>query len=118
MKIIDIFQQADLGLNLGVEACETLTVEPARRRPPDFAETLKEHKWYLLVLLRLPSVIAYSKALKQTVFFADDEDTKAVPVEAGADPGSVYTRQELRALVEAKRLFNAELVNGSRSARP
>jgi hypothetical protein len=33
----------------------------------------------------------------------------AALVEAGALPGSVYTRDELSILVEAKRVFNAEL---------
>jgi hypothetical protein len=54
-------------------------------------------------------MMAYSNVLAETIFFAEDEDTRAVLVEAGALPGSVYTREELSILVEAKRVFNAEL---------
>src|SRR5262245_41227626 len=43
---------ADLGLELGSEGRHTLTVEPATRCPRAFADTLKDHKWLLLDLLR------------------------------------------------------------------
>jgi hypothetical protein len=45
---------AELELKLGREGRGTLTVEPAKRCPPAFADTLKDHKWPLLDLLRLP----------------------------------------------------------------
>jgi hypothetical protein len=110
MTTIEVFQKAaELGLNLGVERGDTLTVQPANRCPREFADTLSKHKWHLLVLLQLPFCMAYSNALGETIFFAEDEDTMATLVEAGALPGSVYTRNELSILVEAKRVFNAEL---------
>jgi len=119
MTTIEVFRKAaDLGLKLGSENGNTLTFQPSGRCPPDFANTLKAHKWHLLVLLSLPFCMVYSKALSQTVFFTEDEDTKAVLVEAGADPGSVYIRDELRTLVEAKRTFNAKLVNSGGTDRP
>jgi hypothetical protein len=110
MTTIEVFQKAaELGLNLGVERGDTLTVQPANRCPREFADTLSQHKWHLLVLLQLPFCMAYSNVLGETIFFAEDEDTKATLVEAGALPDSVYTRDELSILVEAKRVFNAEL---------
>ena len=110
MTTIEVFQKAaELGLNLGLERGDTLTVQPANRCPREFADTLSKHKWYLLVLLQLPFCMAYSNALGETIFFAEDEDARATLVEAGALPSSVYTRDELSILVEAKRVFNAEL---------
>jgi hypothetical protein len=110
MTTIEVIQKAtELGLRLGSEDGDTLTFQPSGRCPAAFAATLKEHKPYLLVLLSMGWLMAYSKTLGQTVFFSEDENTKAVLVEAGADPGSVYTWDELRPLVQARRLFNAEL---------
>jgi hypothetical protein len=100
---------AGLGLTLGIENGETLTVRPGEHCPADFADLLAQWKWHLLTMLTWPFVMAYSETLGKTVFFAEDEDTRAALVEAGALPGSVYTRDELSILVEAKRLFNAEL---------
>jgi hypothetical protein len=94
---------ASLGLKLGVEGRNTLTVEPASRCPRAFADTLKDHKWLLLDLLRLPFVMVFSEALGETVFFCEDEVTKAALVEAGAEEGSIYTRAELQILVEHDR---------------
>jgi hypothetical protein len=110
MTTIEVIQKAtELGLRLGSEDSDTLTFQPSGRCPGDFAETLKAHKCYLLVLLRLPFVMAYAKALGQTFFFAEDENTRAVLVEAGANSGSVYTRDELGTLLQTRRLFNAQL---------
>jgi hypothetical protein len=100
---------AGLGLKLGSENGDTLTFQPSGRCTPDFAVTLKEHKPHLIVLLSMGWLMAYSKALGRTIFFADNEDAKALLIEAGADSDSVYTRDELRVLVEARRVFNAEL---------
>src|SRR5215470_233658 len=86
---------ADLGLKLGSEGRNTLTVEPPSGCPRAFADTLKDHKWLLLDLLRLPFVMVFSKTLGETIFFCEDEHTKSALVEAGADFWSVYTRAEL-----------------------
>jgi hypothetical protein len=95
---------ANLGLKLGVKPPNTLTVEPARLCPPDFAETLKAHKWALLPLLRLPFVMVFSQALGETIFFCEDEDTRGALIEAGASEWSIYTRDELRVLVAPNRV--------------
>jgi hypothetical protein len=47
--------------------------------------------------------MVYSEALEETIFFCEDEVTKAALVEAGAEPGCIYTREELRALIEQHR---------------
>jgi hypothetical protein len=65
---------------------------------------LKDYKWHLLALLRLPFVMVFSVALDQAVFFCEDEDTKVALVEAGADPWSVYSKEEIRILVGQNRI--------------
>jgi hypothetical protein len=95
---------ADLGLKLGSEGRHTLTVEPARRCPPAFADTLKDHKWLLLDLLQLPFVMVFSEALGETIFFCEDEHTKVALKEAGASEWSIYTRDELQTLCAQNRI--------------
>jgi hypothetical protein len=110
---ISILQKAaDLGLKLGVKAPDMLTVDAPKPWPKDFASTLTYHKPRLLALLQLPFVMAYSQNLGETIFFCEDEATKAALVEAGAEPFSIYTRDELRILVAQNRvapLTDAEL---------
>ena len=48
--------------------------------------------------------MVYSQALGETVFFCEDEDTKASLVEAGASEWSIYTKAELRILVAQNRI--------------
>ena len=72
----------------------------------------KAHKPQLLTLLRLPFVMVFSQMLGETIFFCEDEDTKGALVEAGAEPWSIYTEDELRVLVaqnRAKPFLAAEL---------
>ena len=97
-------QAAELGLKLGVKDSRTLTVEPADRCPPEFADALRVHKWHLLVVLSLPFVMVFSETLEETVFFCADEHTKAALLKAGADEWSIYTKDELRVLVEQNRV--------------
>ena len=94
---------AERGLTLSING-NKLRVTPGERLTADFAQTLKEHKWHLLSMLNWPFVMAYSKALEETIFFCDDEDIKAALVEAGADPWSIYTKDELRILVAQNRI--------------
>jgi len=110
---IGILQRAaDLGIKLAFEAPNTLTYEPIENCPKDFVAILKAHKSALLALLRLPFVMVFSEILEETIFFCEDEDTKAALVEAGAEPWSIYTRDELQILVAQNRvapLTQAEL---------
>ena len=105
MTTVEVFQKAaELGLKLGFEPPDTLTLQPASRCPPEFADTLRAHKPQLLVLLSLPFVMVYSETLEETVFFCHDEATKAALVQAGADSFAIYTKPELATLVEQNRV--------------
>ncbi len=96
---------AELGLKLGIEPPDTLTVQPVASCPPDFMETLRSYKPRLLSLLALPFVMVRSQALDgEILFFCQDEHTKAALEEAGAEPWSIYTRDELRILCEQNRI--------------
>jgi hypothetical protein len=102
---IEVFQKAaELGLKLGFEPPDTLTLQPARLCSAEFADALRAHKLYLLVLLTLPFVMVHSETLNETVFFCADEQTKAILVEAGAEEWSIYTKDELRVLVAQNRV--------------
>src|SRR5262249_34251558 len=65
---------------------------------------VEAHKWHLLSLLRLPFVMVFSEALGETFFFCEDEHTKSALIEAGASEWSIYTRDELRILMEQNRI--------------
>jgi hypothetical protein len=72
-------------------------------------------------LLRLPFVMAHSETLGERIFFCEDEDTKAALIAAGAELGCIYTREELRALIEQHKrepITAAELlrIHGARRA--
>jgi hypothetical protein len=54
-------------------------------------------------LLKLPFVMVDSQILGETIFFAEDEDARVALVEAGAEPWSIYTKDELRVLVAQNR---------------
>src|SRR5215469_12548913 len=100
LTTIEVLQKAgDFGLKLGVEPPDTLTFEPVERCPKEFVPVLKAHKPALLALLKLPFVMVFSEILNETIFFCEDQATKAALVEAGADEWSIYTRDELRILV-------------------
>jgi hypothetical protein len=105
LSSIQILERAsELGLKLGVELPDTLTFQSVENCTPDFAETLQYYKPRLIGLLRLPFVMVFSEALGETIFFCQDEDTKAALVEAGAEPWSVYTRAELQVLLAQNRI--------------
>ncbi len=103
---------ADLGLKLSFTPPDTLDVKASGPWPQSFADTLRAHKPQLLALLKLPFVMVYSRALEETLFFCEDEDTKAALISAGASEWSIYTKRELRVLVAQNRiapLSDAEL---------
>jgi len=102
---IEVFQKAaGLGLKLGFEPPDTLTLQPARLCSVEFAEALKAHKPALLALLRLPFVMVYSQTMLETIFFCQDEAATGALIEAGALEWSIYTRSELRILCEQNRV--------------
>jgi hypothetical protein len=103
MTPVDVLQEAARrGLCLSVNG-QKLRVSPAKLLTPDFAETLRAHKWHLLSMLRWPFHMGYSAALGVTIFLCEDEGTKEALVEAGASAWSIYTRDELRILMTQNR---------------
>ena len=46
----------------------------------------------------------FSARIVRTIFFCEDENTKAVLEEAGAKPWSIYTKAELDQLVKQNRI--------------
>ena len=102
---IEVFQKAtELGLKLGFEPPDTLTVEPARLCSAEFAQVLKAHKRALLALLQLPFVMVFSQILGETIFFCEGNDTRVALVQAGASDWSIYTRDELQTLCVQNRV--------------
>ena len=95
---------ADFGLRLTFIPPDALDVKASGPWPKDFADTLRTHKVQLLALLRLPFVMVESQILEETIFFCADEPTRAALIEGGADEFSIYTRYELRVLVEQNRV--------------
>jgi hypothetical protein len=101
---IEVLQKAaEFGLKLGFEPPDTLTFQPANRCPVEFAITLKAYKPQLLTLLRLRFCMVYSELLNETIFFCEDEATKAALVEGGAESWSIYTKDEVRVLIAQHR---------------
>jgi hypothetical protein len=76
------------------------------RLPVDCSSKLKreirEQKAALLLLLGAKFLVVWSRLLNEIVFFVADDETKTLFVVYGAAPGSIYTRDELAALVQRK----------------
>jgi antirestriction protein len=96
-------EAAERGLKLEAHG-DDLHVIPGDHVPTEFAEVLKAHKSALLSLLKLPFVMVFSQILEGTVFFCQDEATKAALIEAGAEEWSIYTGAELQTLCEQNRV--------------
>ena len=79
-----LVQAGELGLKLEIKDFKTLTVEPAERLTPDLADQLRANKWFLLTMLTWPFVRCYSKTLQETIYFCEDEATKAALVQPGS----------------------------------
>jgi hypothetical protein len=108
MNSITLLKEADdYGLRLAFEPPNTLTVEPARLCPPEFANTLRAHKPQLLALLQtrgLSWIEVYSERVGETLIFCENDATRGALVEAGVSEWSVYTRDELRTLCVQNRV--------------
>lgn len=104
-----LLEAARRGLTLRPRG-EALDVFPARLCDPALAARLRLHKTTLMALLRMRFLVVRSGALNETVLFAEDERTREALIAAGAEPGSIYTREELRALVDAGPIVPAGLL--------
>jgi hypothetical protein len=106
MTAFDLLSLAhERGLKLEARG-ENLLVKPNRLLTPSFAGTLREFKPALLPLLETRGktwVEEYSERLGETIFVCENEATKAALVEAGADEWSIYTKGELRVLIDNNR---------------
>jgi hypothetical protein len=101
-----LFEAHERGLVLSARG-DHLAVGPNRLLSPDFAGKLCEFKPALLPLLRTKGVTwieVYSERLGETIFFCEDEDTEEALVEAGAEPWSIFIRNELQILVAQNRV--------------
>jgi hypothetical protein len=96
-------EAADRGLRLEAQP-DGLHIIPGEACSAAFEKTVRAHKPQLLALLRLPFVMVYSHALEETIFFCEDEDTRAALIEGGADAFSIYTKAELEVLVAQNRV--------------
>ena len=107
MTTLEVLSEAqERGLVLSARG-DQLAVAPNRLLSPDFKGKLREFKPALLPLLRTKGVTwidVYSETLEETIFFCEDEATKAALVEGGADEWSIYTKNELRVLIAQNRV--------------
>jgi hypothetical protein len=100
-----LMRAARLGVKLGTRPGDKITFEPAERCPPEFVGTLRAHKAQFLELLRRNDfVLVDSKAVGDLLFFCEDEDTKEDLLAADAEEWRIYTRDELKLLVEQNRI--------------
>ena len=107
MTTLEVLSEAqERGLVLSARGNQ-LAVAPNRLLSPDFVHKLCEFKPALLTLLRTKGVTwidVYSETLEETIFFCEDEAAKTALVEAGAEPWSIYTKDELRVLIAHNRV--------------
>ena len=108
MTAFDVLSEShQLGLTLWAKDHGKLGFKPERICSPEFREKLRAHKPQLLALLqtkRVTWIEVFSERIGEALFFCEDEATKAAIVEAGADPWSIYTKDELRILVAQNRI--------------
>jgi hypothetical protein len=71
--------------------------------PVDLRLHIRQHKSQLLALLHHDFLVVRSAVLNETVFFAADQRARTALIAAGAQPGCIYTHQELRELVKLHR---------------
>ena len=107
MTALEVLSKARVrGLSISARG-DQLAVGPNRLLPPDFKGKLCEFKPALLPLLQTKGVTwieVYSERLGEDVLFCQDEDTKTMLIEAGADHWGIYTRAELQSLVGQNRV--------------
>src|SRR5262249_36770596 len=107
MTTLEVLCEArDRGLSLSAR-CDGLVARPNRLLSPDFAHKLSEFKPALLPLLQTKGITwieVHSERLGEDLLFWRDEDTKTALIEAGAEPWSIYTLDDLEILVAQNRV--------------
>ena len=108
MTAFDVLSESQQrGLTLWAKDNGKLGFKPERLCSPELREKLSAHKPQLLALLQTRGISwieVFSECIGETLFFCEDEDTKAALLEAGAPEWSIYTREELRTLIEQNRI--------------
>jgi hypothetical protein len=108
MTAFDVLSEShQLGLTVWAKDNGKLGFKPERLCPSEFREKLRAHKPQLLALLQTNGITwieVFSERIGETVFFCEDDETRAALVEAGAEPWSIYTKAELQILVEQNRI--------------
>jgi hypothetical protein len=107
MTTLEVLSEAhERGLVLSARG-DQMAVGPNRLLTPDFAHKLCEFKPALLPLLQTKGITwieVYSERLGEDLLFCRDQDTKTTLIEAGAEPWSIYTLDELQILVAQNRI--------------
>jgi hypothetical protein len=108
MTAFDVLSEShQLGLTLWAKDNGKLGFKPERLCSPEFREKLGAYKPQLLALLHTKGVTwieVFSEHIGETIFFCEDEDTKAALIEAGASEWRIYTKAELRQLLAQNRV--------------
>ena len=98
----------EIGGKLGAAENDALRMLLPPGCPLALKTALRAHKSALLALLRANFLVVRSDALAATVFWTPDDANRETLIAAGADPGSIYTADELAHLVN-HRITAAEL---------
>jgi hypothetical protein len=108
MTCLDVIAEArQMGLTLWAKDNGKLGFRPGRLCPPEFKEKLAANKAQLLALLRAQGITwieVYSERIGETLFFCEDDATRAALIKAGADEWQIYTKAELRTLIAQNRV--------------
>ena len=108
MTCLDVIAEArQMGLTLWAKDNGKLGFRPERLCPPEFKEKLAANKAQLLALLRAQGITwieVYSERIGETLFFCEDDATRAALVKAGADEWQIYTKAELHTLITQNRV--------------
>ena len=106
--IATLLAVTDIGGKLAAADNDALRMLLPPGCPPALKAALRAHKSALLALLRANFLVIRSDALDATVFWTPDDANRETLIAAGADPGSIYTADELANLVN-RRVTSAEL---------
>jgi len=96
-----MLEAIDAGLWLRREEGDILRAGPEALLSERMKRELIRRKYHIMGLLVMRFLIVYSKTLEATIFFAEDELVRNILIEAGAEPGSIYSLNEVAALSKA-----------------
>ena len=116
MTAFDVLSEShQRGVTVWAKDNGKLGFKPERLCSPELREKLSAHKPQLLALLQTKGITwieVFSERIDETIFFCEDDDTRGALIKAGASAWSIYTKAEIRQLVQQNRiapLSSAEL---------